>query len=53
MNTMQELVLSNPDSGVIRAVLADAYNDLGNMDKAEAEFKKAVKATLIYCHNRL
>ena len=43
MNTMQELVLSNPDSGIIRAVLADAYNDLGNMDKAEAEFKKAVK----------
>lgn len=39
---MKELSVSNPESAKIRAVLANAYWDLGDLTAAAREFRKAV-----------
>ncbi|MEP1535139.1 MAG: hypothetical protein ABJZ56_20030 [Paracoccaceae bacterium] len=43
LNIMEELVMSNPRSALFRAVLANTFWDLGNIVKAEGEFRHAIQ----------
>lgn len=43
LNIMKDLVEANPRSAVFSAVLANTYWDIGELDTAEKEFRKAVQ----------
>jgi len=43
VNQLNELIAKYPKNGLLRAVLANNYWDLGILDKAEIEFNEAVK----------
>ncbi|MEO9824262.1 MAG: hypothetical protein ABJF50_07595 [Paracoccaceae bacterium] len=43
LNIMEGLVMGNPRSALFRAVLANTFWDLGNIVKAEGEFRLAIQ----------
>lgn len=43
LEVMKDLVKSNPESAVFRAVLANAYWSVGELETAEKEFRDAVQ----------
>ena len=43
LEVMKDLIKTNPDSAVFRAVLANTYQDIGELDAAEKEYRQAVQ----------